>query len=347
MIDDTTLSTTAVSGSPIALAVAADATAAPEWVMLMRRGPLRARDGRKWSNPDPAEVVATTRSRAAGTPLPFDYEHQTQKSSANGQPAPASGWIPELELREGDIWGRVEWTAKAARHILDREYRFYSPTFYHDAAGRVLALAGAALTNTPALDVPALAKENDMNDRFLPLLHIHLLTADSTEADVRQACARQQALESADSRAEAVATGLGLARDASATAILAAAKATNVDPGQFVPRTEFDTVAQTLAALQKSATESRATTAVDAAVAAGKITPALRDWALSYATSDPEAFDKYAAAAPRIVTAAGPGPEIAGDPNAALSPVELSVCANMGIDPAKYTAVKQAERRNV
>lgn len=64
----------------------------------------------------------------------IDYEHQTDHTSENGQPAPAAGWIRELDVRGGALWGRVEWTAKAAASIAAREYRYISPTFRHTPA---------------------------------------------------------------------------------------------------------------------------------------------------------------------------------------------------------------------
>jgi phage I-like protein len=40
---------------------------------------------------------------------------------------------------------------------------------------------------------------------------------------------------------------------------------------------------------------------LDLALRAGKITPAMKDWALEYAKSDPKGFEAYVANAPKIV----------------------------------------------
>ena len=65
--------------------------------------------------------------------------------------------ITELEARAGALWARTRWTDQAAAALRAREYRYLSPWFMHTPDGVVTCLSGAALTNTPALDMPALA----------------------------------------------------------------------------------------------------------------------------------------------------------------------------------------------
>ncbi len=128
-----------------------------EWVMLVPAGRLDARDGRRWRLTDAGGVVAATRARAGSTDLAIDFEHQTKYSRENGQPAPAAGWITELQARAGAVWGRIRWTDRAASMLRARECRYLSPAFMHRPDGVVTCLSGAALTNSPALDLPGLA----------------------------------------------------------------------------------------------------------------------------------------------------------------------------------------------
>lgn len=134
------------------------ARAAPEFVHLMPIGRFTPRDGRAaWLNPSPANVVMA--SRAAAIDLVIDYEHQTDNAPDNGQPAPAAGWIKGLETRPDGIWGKVEWTDKARAMIEAGEYRFLSPVFMFEKATReVQRILRAALTNNPALNLKAIAK---------------------------------------------------------------------------------------------------------------------------------------------------------------------------------------------
>ena len=77
---------------------------APEWVMLMPAGQLNARDGRRWRLTDAGAVVDATRANAGSLDLAIDFEHQTEHAKQNGQPAPAAGWIRELQARAGALW---------------------------------------------------------------------------------------------------------------------------------------------------------------------------------------------------------------------------------------------------
>ena len=123
----------------------------------MPAGRLDARDGRRWRLTDADTVADATRARTGRVEMAIDYEHQGRHAEKNGQPAPAAGWIRELQARAGALWARVQWTGRAAAMLKAREYRYLSPTFFHRPDGAVTCLVGAALTNTPALDLPALA----------------------------------------------------------------------------------------------------------------------------------------------------------------------------------------------
>lgn len=126
-------------------------TRAPNWTNLLPPGPdLAARDGRRWSY-DPATVIAAFTANKG--PLTVDYEHAQDILAPKGEAAPAAGWIVEMAERDGALWGKVEWTDRAAQQIVSLEYRFASASIRHDASGRILRLAGAALVNRPALPV--------------------------------------------------------------------------------------------------------------------------------------------------------------------------------------------------
>ena len=95
-----------------------------------------------------------------GTPLKFDYEHDTHSGTSG--PKPASGHVLELSRRDGDngaqLWAFVEWTAKAAQMIRDDEYNFCSPVFIDEFKDPVTGeqqgptLLSIGLTDIPFLD---------------------------------------------------------------------------------------------------------------------------------------------------------------------------------------------------
>ena len=88
----------------------------------------------------------------------IDYEHQTLKSVE----APAAGWIKRLINRgEQGLWAAVEWTEKATKFLVNREYRYFSPVFLVRKSDRkVIQVTNAALTNSPQINhlTPIIAK---------------------------------------------------------------------------------------------------------------------------------------------------------------------------------------------
>lgn len=147
------------------VALAAEETSADnqQWIHLLPSGQFAARDGRgPWRIDDGGSVISATLEHAGKTDIPVDYEHQTEHAPKNGQPAPAAGWMRQLEARADGIWALVEWTEKAAKMVRAREYRYISPVFAFEAAtGAVRRIVNAALTNKPALELTALARETD------------------------------------------------------------------------------------------------------------------------------------------------------------------------------------------
>lgn len=122
------------AGAPAsAPAMGEGAASAPEWIELLPAGVFYGRDGRgPFRLDDPTAVIASTTAMQMNAGLPIDYDHATDFGAPEGRPAPAAGWIRELEVRRGAVWGRVEWTTRAASSIVAREYRYVSPVFQFD-----------------------------------------------------------------------------------------------------------------------------------------------------------------------------------------------------------------------
>lgn len=125
-----------------------------------------------------SQVIATY--KAYGNDLSIDYEHQTIFPVSNG-PVPAAGWF-QLSIKNDDngkpeLWAtEVSWTDRAKELLSNREYRYYSPTFYTNQEGKVMEIVNCALTNQPAtLDMTPLVASKGVNtmdkmDQCLALL---------------------------------------------------------------------------------------------------------------------------------------------------------------------------------
>lgn len=355
------------AGEPVAYcAVVLPEGEPPEWVQLMTPGSLTPSDGRPaWTLNDAAAVISA--SRVSGRDLVVDFEHQTDLAAKNGQPAPAAGWMKELQARADGIWARVEWTAEAAAMIAAKKYRYISPTFLHEKASRrVTRILRAGLTNNPALELTALASvqtgDNSM-DEFLKALCAALGLAEGTDKEkVLAKAAEIVAQATATAKAQAVVTaictalkidppkdGTDVAKaigDKVAELQTATAKAGDgePDPTKFVPKAMFDELSARVGNMEKSSTEEKATAAVDQATQDGKVSPAMKNWALSLATKDMAAFEQFVANAPVIVKPGSVVPK--GQPTktgGSLEPDELAACRAMGIDPEEFKKTRDAE----
>lgn len=346
-----------------ALLAAALPLAANGWAQLLPAGEFKARDGRPgpgkaWRIDDAAgaRLAAELGTIAAATPISIDYEHQTILAASNGQPAPAAGWMLAFEWRSGEgLFAKVDWTPRAKAHIEANEYRYISPVILYDAQGRVTGLHNAALVSTPAilgmdavtaalaagyefLHPPTAPKESRMD--LATLIALLGLAAGATAQDVTTAITALMARPAAGSVPAALASALGLAANADEAAALAALnkRLATPDAGTLAMVT---TLQSQLAALNAQIVERQVTEAVEGAVNAGKLAPAMRDWALKLGKADLAQLNAFIAASPAIP---GLGGQTHGrgvqDPNpvTALTPNQAALASQLGLDPKAYLA---------
>ena len=304
------------SGAGIALALSAEG-AAPEWAQLLPAGPvLQGRDGRSWRMSDVAGVIA-----AFSPPFAIDYEHAQDKLAVNGQEAPAAGWVEALEVRDGEVWGRVDWTARAKAAIAAREYRFLSPAFlYSESDGEVRALTGAGLVNRPNFVMTALNSQEP-----------------SMLKDIAAALGLAETATSPE-----ILTAIGALKTATAL------NAQHPDLARFVPRADYELALNRangaeakLAADAKAAHEAKVAAAIEGAVKAGKVAPASKDFYLATCatTEGLASFEKFVASAPTVFKEiAAPRENAGADGAVALNAEQRDVAKALGLDPKAFAA---------
>ena len=311
------------------IAAASGADNAPVWLRLLPIGTFRLRDGRgpfsAASRADLQAIVERTRARLGDTQLMVDYDHQGAFAAIPGVGgrAEAAGWITQLEARDDGVWGQVEWTADASAKIAARAYRYLSPLFTADKAGRVGALVNVALVNMPALDLSAVAASLIVDtlepEKVLSMDKIAkalgLADSASPEAILAALTAQQSAIAAAvglkpdaahaDIVAAATALQLGAGKVAVAAGLDATAGADAVVAAmaQTVPATRLQQLETELTGIKAQRVEDEAKALVAAAIQDGRVTPANEAWALDYAKKDPAGFKTFAASAPRVVAA--------------------------------------------
>jgi phage I-like protein len=306
---------------------------APEWVELIPPGPqVIGRDGRQWLFDEQAGMLVQSSFTGRAIDLPIDWEHATQHRAIKGEDAPAAGWIKQLEIRGGALWGLVDWTPRASAQVINREYRFLSPVFDFDPdTTRIARLVSAGLTNKPNFLLTALNQENPENTP------VKLSPALLAALGLPETATEEQAI-------------------AATTQLKTTAQAVNSEQRnleQFMPRADYDAVAlrasnaeQALATLKAAEHTKAVDVLITLATQAGKITPATADYhrAMCQDETGLKRFKDFVDAAPVVaepsaLTGQQPNPKT----STALNAEEQAMCRQMGVDPVEFAKTKLSE----
>lgn len=309
------------------------------------RGPYRLTDAAHAQ-----AVIETTAAIQRGTDLFVDYDHQSVLAVPKGGTARAAGWIKALSVEADGIHAEVEWTAAARSALEAGEYRYVSPFFRHRPDGQITRVVNAGLTNSPNLDLAAIAAA-DMevhNEESKPMKSVAValgLAEDASEAEIlaaikdmmEKSTAQASALASAKLPELAKALGLADHSDGAAIATALTEAMTAIDPAEFVPRASYDALAKTL----RDDAEKSAIASVDQAIADGKVPPAQRAWALNLVKKDEASFHSFLAGAAPFAA----GDTITEKPEGAnkataLTEQEAIACEMTGMSPEDFLAAK-------
>jgi phage I-like protein len=300
---------------------------APDWIQLTPAGPtLEGRDGRTWQMQDPAAVVAAFETH--GQDLPVDFEHATQEKGAKGEPAPAVGWVTELEARNNALWGKVDWLDAGREAVASRSYRYASPVFNFSRATKAMSkVVSVGLTNQPNFQLTALNRQGAQEDCTM-------------NKDALEALGLKEGASDGD-----VVTAINKLKSDEATA---RNRAEQPDPSKFVPKPDYELAMNRIRTFEegeKARADENITAAVDAAVEAGKISPATRDYhtAACRAEGGLANFQAMVSASPVIAAKTGLDGKIPGQGATALSGEEQAACRALGMTEAEFAKAKAEE----
>ncbi|MFN3582607.1 phage protease [Phenylobacterium sp.] len=316
-------------GLELATTRAGDQVSVPDWVQIFPAGPeIVARDGRTWTLPEPQALVeAFLRNQAD---LPFDLEHATEVKAPKGEPAPAQGWVKELQVRaDRTVWVRVDWNEAGRAAIASKSYRYVSPAFRFTKEGReIVAVTSVALTTQPALTIPALARTKGGNpeqqETMTKLTLVALASAAGLEASATE-----------DAVLSAIAANAQAAKDIK-------------DPTKFVPKTDLDAALARatsaegkLQTIEEAAAEQKAAGLIDQAIEDGKIPPASKEHWLGLARDNFETAEKALASMPKVLEVTKKARKVEGDgavDENGLTDEQKAICRTLGVEEKDFAA---------
>jgi hypothetical protein len=292
---------------------------------------------------DAASLIAVTRAKRRK--LPLDVEHGTESYSGDKR---ARGWCedlttaefePDAGLEPGVLYAWFDLNELGTQELADKLYAYTSAValgvWLDENKLMFTRIKSLALTNNPATEMPALFSaqsgidEAEFDAQAAQLVlsrytsHQHETEAEMLAKILSQlglaADASEAAVLSAIAALSAAGTGNGTPATAGFTAALSAAGVT--DEATFTAfsaqlaaaNTQVTALTAELATLKANEAEAMALSAVDAAIAARKITPAQRDSMLAMARLD---VAKFTAAM------GGAAPVISDEPTQAPAPAD-------------------------
>lgn len=313
----------------------------PEWYTILPDGWIQLEgEGRVLVDEASFEAVSAN-FRRRGNDIVVDYEHQTIGDNR----APAGGWIKDLRYEPGNgIQARIDWTREAAGYIRNDEYRYLSPVFYaRGRDSRAVDIHSVALTNAPKINhfTPLLAKlgaeleKEETEMEFLKKLAAKLgIKEDADESKVEQAVdamiAKNTQLEEAANNppepkevvAKEVLEALDLKEEDDTSTVVASIHALKQNSDGSVSRDEFE-------AVKKELRERDAREVVAKAIADGKVSGEMKDWAMDYARRDLKGFKTFAAKAAPVIPK-GDLPDKKEPADTVIDDAVLSVAKLMG-----------------
>lgn len=332
---------------------------APDWIHILPVGTVETIDGRGPYRIADAAALARDSLEAAGGRLVLDENHATDLAAPKGEPAPARGWITDLQARADGIWGKVDWTKAGAALMADRAYRHISPAILHRADGEVIAILRASLVNRPNLrGLAALHLPMSPEITMDPLKAIAAalgLAETASLADVLGSINTRQAAPQASLQAalSPIALAIGLSADADAAAVLAGVQALKPQEGSAATVTalqaELLDLGQKFASLQQATATEKAKAFVDGEIQRGRVgVKPLRDHYIAMHAADPARVEKEIGALPILGPSglSSPPPSGAdGDAQLSLNADQLKAARLLGLDPKLYADTWKAERQ--
>ena len=316
---------------------------APDSLMLFPAsdvdGEIKCRDGRRFRLTNPEKFAAAFNDD--GFKVPFDFDHRVEMGGSA-----AVGWIKTLEARAGAIWANVKWLKAGRDAIESEEYAFVSPAFNVDwEVGEIKGLTSAALTNRPAMKLPALTSAQPGDPMEPEVLKLLGLDDKATAEEIAEAAKKLQEKNAAEAAAK-------VELEAANVKLKAELAASQPSLAAYVPRADFDAAVARTAALEKASADEKASAhskevaaEIASAKAAGKFAPASEAFYVK-TCSTPEglaAFREFVKTAPVIAAdnIVDPAKTVVASASS-VSDEQLAIAERCGVTKEQFAAALKA-----
>jgi len=290
-------------------------------------------NGRRFVFDEDSLTAVREQLRQNGRPWVLDWHHATLDVEAGKRDkAPAAGFIQDVVVEEGYVYGLVEWTPEGAADVLKGASAFISPVLLHTEDGHVIGYHSHALTNRPGTQWQ---RRIGMEEKMDWLRQMVGLPPEAGEEQVRAAL---EALQARAQLGDLLMQSLGLS-DAAVTPELRARVIRLAANEQVLD--EVSRLREQLEQEARQREQQRIQALVEAALEDGRILPNQRELFLRLAQSDFEATRMALEALPPRVPTQLPQlqpaqsiPRARGDEaqkRAALSDNDLAVAQLVGV----------------
>jgi phage I-like protein len=314
----------------------------PEWIRVIpagrsetTHGPI-VMDESSWPH-------ILRRFHERGVHVVIDYEHSSQE---RGVEAPAAGWLqtPDaFELREGALWATCQVDAPGAQANRGPRVPLPLPVLFMEAGTRkVVGLKSVALTNTPAinhqLELAASGPRRPHGERG------------HHEGPSHQPHRAPGAVSHRHRRGHRDPGGRAERRARPSTAWAARSASSPRTPTRWSRRrcrcAPAGRPRRVRGPSQGGQPPARRSTLVELALKDGKVAPAQREWAETFARDDQARFETWLKAAPEVVPLSDrqrPASAASG-PASRSTGAELAVAAQLGVTPEMLKAANPSLR---
>ena len=301
--------------------VGAEQNEMPIWIEIFPVGYIKGRDGREWQLPNPQGLIDAFIGE--GQFIPIDFEHGLELKKTTSENPKIAGWVEELKIIGGSLWGRVSWCNSGRYALEDKQYRYISPAFYYKASTKeITKITSIALTNQPNLKLTALCEQQAEESMKKALCKALNLSEEVTDEEVIKKV-EEVALCNRDS----------------------------TDISKSVPATEYEHMKKRAIcaeeenqAIKDGVLQNSINTKVDEAVKAGKIAPASREHFIAMGTAGGvDAFDKFVETAPSITAASSLKEEDIPKASNSLSQIEKDMCKSMCVTEEEFLKTREGK----